>query len=243
MDSIDCNPEEHFRKRLKDGTMKNIFENDWQELLEPEFEKEYYQNLRKFLIHEYKTQTVYPPMNDLFNALHYTAYKDVKVVILGQDPYHGPHQAHGLCFSVMKGVKTPPSLVNIYKELARDLKCSIPNHGYLVSWAKQGVLMLNTVLTVRAASANSHRNMGWEQFTDKIIELLNQRDEPIIFMLWGNPAQTKGKLITGKHHLILKSTHPSPLSAHRGFLGCGHFSTANNFLISCGKEPIDWQIT
>lgn len=223
--------------------MKKIFENDWQELLSPEFEKDYYKHLKQFLIQEYQTKTIYPSKDDLYNAFRLTAYKDVKVVILGQDPYHGPGQAHGLCFSVQKGVKTPPSLVNIYKELARDLGFQIPNHGDLTAWAKQGVLLLNTVLTVRAGEANSHRKMGWETFTDQVISLLNLREEPIIFMLWGNPAQTKIKLITNPHHLILKSTHPSPLSAHRGFLGCGHFSQANAFLESRGLQAIDWQIT
>ncbi|MBF4693173.1 uracil-DNA glycosylase [Fusibacter ferrireducens] len=222
--------------------MKKIFENDWQELLSPEFEKDYYQHLRQFLIHEYRTQKIYPLKEDLYNAFRLTAYKEVKVVILGQDPYHGAGQAHGLCFSVLKGVKTPPSLVNIYKELARDLGCKIPTHGNLTAWAEQGVLLLNTVLTVRAGEANSHRQKGWETFTDSVIALLNNREEPIIFMLWGNPAQTKIKLITKPQHLILKSTHPSPLSAHRGFLGCGHFSKANAFLESRGLTPINWQI-
>ncbi|GAU76209.1 uracil-DNA glycosylase [Fusibacter sp. 3D3] len=222
--------------------MKKILENDWKDLLSLEFEKDYYQNLRQFLIHEYKTQTIYPLKEDLYNAFRLTAYKDVKVVILGQDPYHGAGQAHGLCFSVLKGVKTPPSLVNIYKELARDLGCKIPTHGNLISWAEQGVLLLNTVLTVRAGEANSHRNRGWETFTDEVISLLNKREDPIIFMLWGNPAQAKINRITNPQHLILKSTHPSPLSAHRGFLGCGHFSQANAFLESRGLTPIDWQI-
>lgn len=223
--------------------MKTIFENDWQELLSPEFDKEYYKHLNQFLMDEYQTKTVYPPKEDLFSAFNLTAYKDVKVLILGQDPYHGAGQAHGLCFSVQKGIKTPPSLVNIYKELSRDLGCQIPNHGNLTAWADQGVLLLNTVLTVRAGEANSHRKMGWETFTDRVISLLNMREVPIIFMLWGNPAQTKIKLITNPHHLILKSTHPSPLSAHRGFLGCGHFSQANTFLESRGLQAIDWQIT
>ncbi len=222
--------------------MKKILDNDWQDLLQDEFEKEYYQNLRKFLICEYKNKTIYPHMNNIFNALKFTSYKDVKVVILGQDPYHGPNQAHGLSFSVNKGVKIPPSLVNIYKELHDDLGCYIPNNGYLESWTKQGVLLLNTVLTVRAHEANSHRNIGWEQFTDKIISLLNDREDPIVFILWGNPSISKKKLITNKKHFIITSPHPSPLSAFRGFFGSKPFSKTNEFLKSINKEPINWQI-
>lgn len=222
--------------------MKKILDNDWQDLLHCEFEKEYYQNLRKFLIHEYRTKTIYPHMNDIFNALKFTSYKDVKVVILGQDPYHGPNQAHGLSFSVNKGIKVPPSLINIYKELHDDLGCYIPNNGYLESWSNQGVLLLNTVLTVRAHEANSHRNMGWEQFTDKIISLLNDRDDPIVFILWGNPSIAKKKLITNKKHFIITSPHPSPLSAFRGFFGSKPFSKTNEFLKSINKAPINWQI-
>ena len=222
--------------------MKKILDNDWQDLLQEEFEKEYYQNLRKFLISEYKNKTIYPHMNNIFNALKFTSYKDVKVVILGQDPYHGPNQAHGLSFSVNKGVKIPPSLVNIYKELHDDLGCYIPNNGYLESWTKQGVLLLNTVLTVRAHEANSHRNMGWEQFTDKIISLLNDREDPIVFILWGNPSISKKKLITNKRHFIITSPHPSPLSAFRGFFGSRPFSRTNDFLKSINKAPINWQI-
>lgn len=222
--------------------MKKILDNDWQDLLQCEFEKEYYQNLRKFLIHEYRTKTIYPHMNDIFNALKFTSYKDVKVVILGQDPYHGPNQAHGLSFSVNKGIKVPPSLVNIYKELHDDLGCYIPNNGYLESWTKQGVLLLNTVLTVRAHEANSHRNMGWEQFTDKIISLLNDREDPIVFILWGNPSISKKKLITNRRHFIITSPHPSPLSAFRGFFGSRPFSKTNDFLKSINKTPINWQI-
>lgn len=222
--------------------MKKILDNDWQDLLQEEFEKEYYQNLRKFLISEYKNKTIYPHMNNIFNALKFTSYKDVKVVILGQDPYHGPNQAHGLSFSVNKGVKIPPSLVNIYKELHDDLGCYIPNNGYLESWTKQGVLLLNTVLTVRAHEANSHRNMGWEQFTDKIISLLNDREYPIVFILWGNPSISKKKLITNKRHFIITSPHPSPLSAFRGFFGSRPFSKTNDFLKSINKTPINWQI-
>ena len=222
--------------------MKKILDNDWQDLLDEEFQKEYYQNLRKFLISEYRNKIIYPNMNDIFNALKLTSYKDVKVVILGQDPYHGPNQAHGLAFSVNKGVKVPPSLVNIYKELHDDLGCYIPNNGYLESWSKQGVLLLNTVLTVREHEANSHRNMGWEQFTDKIISLLNDREDPIVFILWGNPSISKKKLITNKNHFIITSPHPSPLSAFRGLFGSQPFSKTNEFLKSINKTPINWQI-
>ena len=222
--------------------MNKIFDNDWQHLLQEEFEKSYYQNLRKYLIKEYSTKTIYPDKYDIFNALKLTSYSDVKVVILGQDPYHGPNQAHGLSFSVKKGVKIPPSLVNIYKELQDDIGCYIPNNGYLESWTKQGVLLLNTVLTVRAHEANSHRNIGWEIFTDKIISLLNDRTDPIVFILWGNPSIAKTKLITNKQHFIITSPHPSPLSAYRGFLGSKPFSKTNEFLKSINKEPINWQI-
>ncbi|WP_315121107.1 uracil-DNA glycosylase [uncultured Clostridium sp.] len=219
-----------------------ILKNDWQNLLEDEFNKDYYLKLRKFLINEYRTKTIYPDMYDIFNALHYTQYKDVKVVILGQDPYHGPNQAHGLSFSVKPGVPAPPSLMNIYKELNSDLGCFIPNNGYLKKWTGQGVMLLNTVLTVRGGQANSHKDMGWEHFTDKVISLLNYREDPIVFILWGNNAQSKLNIINNSKHYIIKSTHPSPLSAHRGFLGSKPFSKANNFLTSIGKEPIDWQI-
>lgn len=222
--------------------MNKIFDNDWQDLLQEEFEKSYYQNLRKYLIKEYSTKIIYPDKYDIFNALKFTSYSDVKVVILGQDPYHGPNQAHGLSFSVKKGVKIPPSLINIYKELQDDLGCYIPNNGYLESWTKQGVLLLNTVLTVRAREANSHRNIGWEIFTDKIISLLNDRTDPIVFILWGNPSIAKTKLITNKQHFIVTSPHPSPLSAYRGFFGSKPFSKTNEFLKSINKEPINWQI-
>ncbi|WP_195990319.1 uracil-DNA glycosylase [Clostridium sp. D53t1_180928_C8] len=222
--------------------MSNILKNDWKELLENEFSKEYYQTLRQFLIEEYKTKKIYPDKYDIFNALHFTPYKDIKVVILGQDPYHGPGQAHGLSFSVNPGVKTPPSLLNIYKELNSDLDCYIPNNGYLKKWADQGVLLLNTSLTVRAGEANSHKNIGWQVFTDKIISLVNEKDDPVVFLLWGNNAIKKKELITNKKHLILSSVHPSPLSASRGFLGSKPFSKINNFLISVNKDPIDWQI-
>lgn len=216
--------------------------NDWKDVLKEEFNKEYYIKLRKFLIEEYRKKTIYPNMYDIFNALHFTAYKDVKVVILGQDPYHGPNQAHGLSFSVKPGIPAPPSLVNIYKELNDDLGCYIPNNGYLKKWANQGVLLLNTALTVRAGEANSHKNIGWEIFTDRIIELLNEREEPVIFILWGSNAISKEKLITNDRHYIIKSVHPSPLSAYRGFFGSKPFSKVNNILKSIHKEPIDWQI-
>lgn len=222
--------------------MKKIFENDWQELLEDEMNKEYYKNLREFLVGEYRTQTIYPDKYHIFNALHFTSYKDVKVVILGQDPYHGPNQGHGLAFSVKKGVRTPPSLRNIYKELKDDLGIEIANNGYLDKWARQGVLLLNTSLTVRAGQANSHSKIGWQIFTDRIISLLNERKEPIVFILWGNNAKTKEKLISNPNHHIIKAVHPSPLSASRGFFGSKPFSKTNNFLKSIDKEPIDWQI-
>ena len=222
--------------------MSNILKNDWKELLEDEFSKDYYQTLKQFLIEVYKTKKIYPDKYDIFNALHFTPYKDIKVVILGQDPYHGPGQAHGLSFSVNPGVKTPPSLLNIYKELNSDLGCYIPNNGYLKKWADQGVLLLNTSLTVRAGEANSHKNIGWQVFTDKIISLVNEKDDPVVFLLWGNNAIKKKELITNKRHLILTSVHPSPLSASRGFFGSKPFSKINNFLISVNKDPIDWQI-
>jgi uracil-DNA glycosylase len=215
---------------------------DWLELLKDEFEKDYYKKLRTFLLNEYNSNTIYPDKYDIFNALNYTAYKEVKVVILGQDPYHGPNQAHGLSFSVKPGIPAPPSLVNIYKELRDDLSCYIPNNGYLKKWADQGVLLLNTSLTVRANEANSHRNKGWEIFTDKIISLLNEREKPVVFILWGNNAISKEKLITNNVHYIIKSVHPSPLSASRGFFGSKPFSKTNKFLQSIGEQPIDWQI-
>ena len=222
--------------------MKKILNNDWQDLLEEEFNKNYYLNLRKFLIKEYTEHTIYPDKHDIFNALHFTPYKDVKVVILGQDPYHGPNQAHGLSFSVNPNVSIPPSLLNIYKELKADLGCYIPNNGYLKKWADQGVLLLNTALTVRAGQANSHRNIGWENFTDKIISLVNEKEDPVVFILWGNNAIKKKSLITNKKHLIITSVHPSPLSASRGFFGTKPFSKTNKFLESINKTPIDWQI-
>ena len=222
--------------------MRQILKNDWNELLKDEFSKDYYLSLREFLKNEYTTKIIYPDKYDIFNALHYTSYKDVKVVILGQDPYHGPNQAHGLSFSVSPGVKIPPSLLNIYKELNSDLGCYTPNNENKKKWADQGVLLLNTSLTVRAGEANSHKNKGWEIFTDKIISLINEKTDPVVFLLWGNNAINKKKLITNKQHLILSSAHPSPLSTSRGFFGSKPFSKINKFLVSVNKAPIDWQI-
>lgn len=216
--------------------------NDWDQVLDGEFDKAYYRQLRNFIAHEYKTATIYPDMYDIFNALKYTAYQDVKVVILGQDPYHGPNQAHGLCFSVKKGVNPPPSLQNIFMELHQDVGCKIPSHGELTKWAKEGVLLLNTVLTVRQGQANSHAGKGWEILTDEIIRKLNERKDPIVFLLWGKNAKAKTTLITNPSHLILSCSHPSPYSADYGFFGCRHFSKANAFLKEHGKAPIDWQI-
>jgi len=216
--------------------------NDWQERIKPEFNKPYYADLYKFVNDEYRTKVIYPPSGDIFNALHLTPLKNVKAVILGQDPYHEVNQAHGLCFSVLPGNQIPPSLENIYKELNSDLGLYIPNNGYLKKWAEQGVLLLNTVLTVRAHCANSHAGHGWEQFTDAIIRIVNEEDRPIVFMLWGSPAQKKAAMLNNPKHLILKAPHPSPLSAYRGFFGCKHFSKANEFLEKAGIEPIDWQI-
>lgn len=215
--------------------------NDWDELLGDEFEKEYYKKLRHFLVGEYNTGIVYPSMHDIFNALKYTPYHSVKGVILGQDPYHGPGQAHGLCFSVMKGIPKPPSLQNIFKEMSSDLGYPPPDHGCLTDWAEHGVLLLNTVLTVRAGEANSHKGKGWELFTDRIIELLNQREKPMVFLLWGGNAKAKAPLITNKQHLVLTAAHPSPLSAYNGFFGCRHFSKTNAFLSEFG-EAVDWHI-
>lgn len=216
--------------------------NDWDDILKEEFEKDYYKNLRQFLINEYKTQKIYPDMYEIFEALKHTSYKDTKVLILGQDPYHGQNQAHGLSFSVKKGVKTPPSLLNIYKELNEDLGLYMPNNGYLMKWAEQGVLLLNTVLTVREGQPNSHKDKGWEIFTDNIISKLNKRQDPVIFILWGNNARNKKCLIDTNKHFILEAPHPSPLSASRGFFGCGHFSKVNNILKNLKKSQIDWQI-
>lgn len=218
------------------------FNNEWDDLLKDEFKKEYYLKLRTFLKNEYTSKTVYPSMHDIYNAFKYTSYSDIKAVILGQDPYHGKGQAHGLCFSVLKGVAPPPSLVNIYKELNSDTGFQIPNHGELTKWAKEGILLLNTTLTVREASPNSHKGKGWEIFTDRVISLLNEREKPIVFLLWGGNARSKKALITNKQHLILETVHPSPLSAYGGFFGCRHFSKTNSFLVDSGIEPIDWQV-
>ena len=219
-----------------------MIQNDWLDEISGEFKKPYYAQLFRFVQKEYSTYVVYPPADEIFNAFHFTPLSKVKVVILGQDPYHGPGQAHGLCFSVKPDVEIPPSLVNIYQELHDDLGCYIPNNGYLKKWADQGVLMLNTVLTVRAHRANSHQGQGWEQFTDAVIEAVNHQDRPLVYMLWGRPAQSKIPMLTNPKHLILKAPHPSPLSAFRGFMGCRHFSQANDFLKNNGVEPVDWQI-
>ncbi len=216
--------------------------NDWLEPLDLEFKKPYYKKLCDTLKKEYHQHQVYPPKEDIFNAFDYTPLSEVKVVIIGQDPYHEPGQAHGLCFSVKPGVKIPPSLMNIFKELHDDLGCDIPNNGYLEKWARQGVLMLNNVLTVRAHQAASHKGIGWEEFTDAVIDVLNRQDKPIVFLLWGSPAAKKCAKLNNPNHLILKAPHPSPLSAYRGFFGCRHFSQTNDFLLSKGLEPIDWQI-
>lgn len=216
--------------------------NDWDELLKDEFEKTYYLNLMEFLKHEYSEKTIYPSINNMYDALKKTSYKDTKVLILGQDPYHGENQANGLAFSVQPGVRTPPSLLNIYKELNLELGCFIPNNGNLMPWANQGVLLLNTALTVRAHEANSHKGQGWETFTDEIIKILNKRSESVIFVLWGANARKKKEFITSKQHYVLEAPHPSPLSARRGFFGCGHFSRINEILVSLQKDKIDWQI-
>ena len=216
--------------------------NSWDSVLADEFEKDYYKDLREFLKEEYSRHTVYPEMHNIFNALKAAPYDQVKAVILGQDPYHEPGQAHGLCFSVQKGVPQPPSLVNIFKEMKADLGITPPDHGCLTDWAEQGVLLLNAVLTVRAHEANSHKGKGWEIFTDRVIELLNEREKPIVFILWGANAKAKEKLITNPQHLIITGAHPSPLSAHNGFWGGKYFSRTNEFLIEKGIEPINWKI-
>ncbi len=216
--------------------------NDWDEILADEWQKPYYLKLREFLKSEYSSGVVYPNMHDIFNALRYTAFKDVKVVIIGQDPYHGPNQAHGLCFSVKKGIQPPPSLKNMYKELLDDLGIPPAPHGELTYWAKQGVLMLNTVLTVREHQAGSHKGKGWEVFTDRVIAELNRKTEPVVFLLWGTPAKRKGELITNPIHIKLETVHPSPLSAYGGFFGCKHFSKTNEYLLLSGRTPIDWNV-
>lgn len=220
----------------------SAIDNDWLEPLKSEFNKPYYKSLYNFVKDEYSRTVVYPPSDEIFNAFHFTPLSEVKVLLLGQDPYHNVNQAHGLSFSVKPGEDIPPSLQNIYKELNEDLGCYIPNNGYLTKWAKQGVLLLNTVLTVRAHQANSHQGKGWEQFTDAVINAVNAQDRPIVYLLWGAPAQRKASMLTNPKHLILKAPHPSPLSAYRGFYGCKHFSQCNDFLKANGVEPIDWQI-
>ncbi|MCD7921278.1 MAG: uracil-DNA glycosylase [Clostridiales bacterium] len=216
--------------------------NDWAKPLSAEFRKPYYRDLYMKVLEEYRSRKIFPAADDIFNAFHLTPLNQVKVVILGQDPYHNDGQAHGLCFSVKPDVEIPPSLVNIYQELHDDLGCKIPNNGYLVKWAEQGVLLLNTVLTVRAHQANSHRGIGWEQFTDAVIEAVSREDRPVVFLLWGRPAQMKKSMLHNPKHLILEAPHPSPLSAYRGFFGCRHFSRTNEFLTANGLQPIDWQI-
>lgn len=216
--------------------------NDWDSVLEGEFDKEYYKELRKFLVNEYRTREIYPDMFSIFNAFKYTPYDDVKAVILGQDPYHEPGQAHGLCFSVQKGTEKPPSLKNIFKELNEETGLPVPDHGCLESWAKNGVLLLNTVLTVRRGLANSHRGKGWETFTDRVIELLNKREKPMAFILWGSPARAKKALINTDRHHVIEGVHPSPLSASRGYFHRDYFTGTNEFLISKGIEPIDWKV-
>ncbi|MBQ4444567.1 MAG: uracil-DNA glycosylase [Clostridia bacterium] len=219
------------------------FGNEWDAVLAGEFDKPYYLELREFLKREYATRTIYPNMYDIFNAFKYTPYDQVKVVVLGQDPYHEPKQAHGMAFSVQKGVDVPPSLQNIYKELHAETGFVIPNHGYLVEWAEQGVFLLNTVLTVREHAANSHKGKGWETFTDEVIRRLSDRKEPIVFLLWGANARSKAALIDQSRHLVLQSVHPSPLSAYNGFFGCNHFIRANEFLAKHGQTPIRWQLS
>ena len=216
--------------------------NDWDEVLKNEFSSEYYKKMREILKHEYTTQIIYPKMENIFSALKLTSYKDTKVLILGQDPYHGPGQAHGLAFSVNPGIKTPPSLLNMYKEIRDEYGYDIPNNGYLIPWAKQGVLLLNATLTVREGQPNSHSKIGWETFTDNIIKKLNDREDPVIFVLWGNNARKKKAFITNKRHFVLEATHPSPLSANRGFFGCMHFKKINEILSKLGKTEINWQI-
>lgn len=230
------------RKSERVLEVKQIIHNSWQEVLQEEFQKEYYLRLREFLKEEYRTKYIHPDMYHIYEAFEWTPYEKVKVVILGQDPYHGPHQAHGLSFSVQPGIKIPPSLVNIYKELEDDLGIPPVKHGYLEKWAKEGVLLLNTVLTVRNGEAYSHRGHGWEQLTDEVIRKLNEREKPIVFILWGKPAQAKQAMIDRSRHIVLTAPHPSPLSAHRGFFGSKPFSKTNNALIALGEEPIDWQL-
>ncbi len=222
--------------------LQSMITNDWVEILKDEFTKEYFINLQEFLNAEYKTKLIYPPKDMIFNALNMTSYQDTKVVIVGQDPYHGDYQAHGLAFSVQDGITPPPSLLNIYKELQSDIGIPLAKHGNLTQWANQGVLLINTVLTVQAHKANSHRNIGWEIFTDSIIRHLNTRKKTVIFVFWGKPAQKLERLINGKQHLVLKAPHPSPLSSYRGFFGCKHFSTINTFLSNSNQSTINWNL-
>lgn len=222
--------------------MGTIFHNDWEQVVGGELEKPYYKQMRSFLANQYKEHVIYPNMNDIYSALHYTPYESVKAVILGQDPYHGPNQAHGLSFSVQPGIKPPPSLVNIYKELQDDLGYPIVKHGSLVSWARQGVLLLNAVLTVQGGNPGSHQGIGWEQFTSRIVEALNEREAPIVFILWGKHAQDKAASIDRNRHCVIASAHPSPFAAHRGFFGSRPFSRANDFLRAAGMEEINWQL-
>ncbi len=222
--------------------MKEIFKNDWQEILQDEFEKDYYKDLRKLLIEEYKHYEIFPRAENIFNAFHYTAYKDLKVLILGQDPYHNVGQAHGLAFSVKNGVKIPPSLQNIYKELNSDLGITIANTGYLKSWADEGIMLLNTTLTVRAHQPMSHAKIGWEIFTNAVIEKISEKKEPVVYILWGNHAKARKKFINNKNHLIIEGVHPSPLSANKGFFGSKPFSRANEFLRERGVTPPSWQV-
>ena len=216
--------------------------DEWKNALAEEFEKQYFKNLWEKVSEEYKTNEIFPPEEDVFNAFNYTPLSKVKCVIIGQDPYHNVGQAHGLCFSVKPEVAIPPSLVNIYKELHDDVGFEIPDNGYLEKWANQGILMLNTVLTVRAHEANSHKGLGWEKFTDAVIKVLNEQDRPIVYLLWGAPAQKKAAKVDNPKHLLLKAPHPSPLSSYRGFFGCKHFSKANQFLVENGLEPIEWNL-
>ena len=218
------------------------FKNDWDNLLSEEFKKDYYQNLREFLKQEYSTAKIYPPMNDIYNALRYTSREDTRVVILGQDPYHGYGQAHGLCFSVRRGIPLPPSLKNIFKELNSELGIPMPECGELTGWAKQGVMLLNATLTVREGTPQSHKGHGWETLTDKIISLINEKETPVVFMLWGSNARAKKALITNPMHLVLECAHPSPLSVYNGFFGCGHFIKANDFLRRASQKEIDWSL-
>lgn len=219
-----------------------MIHNDWWPYLQEEWKQPYFLELSKFVHQAYETKLIFPPKEKVFSAFENCAYEDIKVVILGQDPYHEPHQAHGMCFSVNPGVKIPPSLVNIYKELHDDLACYIPNNGYLMPWAKQGVFLLNTVLTVECGKANSHANKGWETFTDHTIQKINEKESGVVFLLWGRNARNKAGMIDRNRHLVLECAHPSPLSAYNGFFGCRHFSKANAFLKQHGKDAIDWQI-